>query len=102
MQIVESVLDEYDWVFYLDPDAWITNPEIPLEAVLPAPGGADFVVTKDAAGANAGSWVIRSSDWSREFISRWWGMDSFIRVRATPPVAPQLRARYSVAVVAFE
>lgn len=79
LKIVESVIDEYDWVFYLDPDAWITNPEIPLEAVLPAPGGPDFVVTEDATGANAGSWIIRSSDWSREFLAEWWGMDSFIR-----------------------
>jgi hypothetical protein len=80
LQVAESVLDQYDWVFYLDADAWITNPEIPLEAVLPAPGGADFVVTDDAAGANAGSWIVRSSDWSRDFLARWWSLDSFIRV----------------------
>ena len=79
--MVESVLNDYDWVFYLDSDAWITNPEIPLETLLPAQGGADFVVTEDAAGTNAGAWIIRSSDWSRAFLKEWWGLESFVRVR---------------------
>lgn len=84
LQVVESVLNEFDWVFYLDSDAWITNPEIPLETLLPAQGGADFVVTEDAAGANAGAWIIRSSDWSRAFLKEWWGLESFVRVRIAP------------------
>jgi hypothetical protein len=78
---VESVLNDYDWVFYLDPDAWITNPDILLESILPTYGGADLVVTEDASGANAGSWLLRNSDWSREFLSEWWSMTSYIRVR---------------------
>lgn len=89
LQVVESVLNEFDWVFYLDSDAWITNPEIPLETLLPAQGGADFVVTEDAAGANAGAWIIRSSDWSRAFLKEWWGLESFVRVRVAAPLIRQ-------------
>eukprot|EP00892_Ulva_mutabilis_P001951 jgi/Ulvmu1/11757/UM008_0171.1 len=79
IKVVESVLNDFDWVFYLDSDAWITNPEIPLETLLPAQGGADFVVTEDAAGTNAGAWIVRSSDWSRAFLKEWWGLESFVR-----------------------
>lgn len=85
LQVVESVLNDFDWVFYLDSDAWITNPQIPLETLLPAQGGADFVVTEDAAGANAGAWIIRSSDWSRAFLKEWWGLESFVRVHLPAP-----------------
>ena len=83
LKAVESVLNHYDWVFWLDADAWITNPEIPLESVLPASKAADFLVTEDATGANAGSWLLRNSDWSRAFLREWWSMESFIRVRRT-------------------
>ena len=80
LQAVEAVLDDYDWVFYLDADAWITNPEIKLESVLPRQGLADFVVTADSTGLNAGSWMLRNSDWSREFLRKWWALTSFIQV----------------------
>lgn len=77
---MEAVLDDYDWVFYLDPDAWITNPEVKLEAVLPKQGFADLVVTGDSTGLNAGSWMLHNSDWSREFLRKWWALTSFMQV----------------------
>jgi hypothetical protein len=81
IKAVEAVLDEYDWVFYLDADAWITNPDIKLESILPARSTSDFVVTNDVTGLNAGTWLIRNSDWSRSFLKEWWSMSSYIRVR---------------------
>lgn len=82
VQAVEAVLNDYDWVFYLDADAWITNPAIQLESILPRQITTDLIVTEDATGANAGSWIIRNSDWSRQFLKEWWSLDSFIRVCA--------------------
>ena len=84
IKAVEAALEDYDWVFWLDPDAWITNPEIKLESVLPAAGTADMVITEDITGFNAGSWLLRSSDWSRQFLTEWWGHSEFIRVRPRP------------------
>jgi hypothetical protein len=81
MQAVEAVLNDYDWVFWLDADAWITNYDIKLETILPRQGSADFVVTQDINGPNAGSWLLRNSDWSRKFLKDWWSLHTtFSRV----------------------
>jgi hypothetical protein len=81
LQAVQAVLNDYDWVFWLDSDAWITNYDIKLESILPKQGFVDFVVTEDANGPNAGSWMIRNSDWSRKFLETWWNLKQFRRVR---------------------
>jgi hypothetical protein len=82
LKAVEAALDDYDWVFWLDADAWITNPDVALESILPSSDGVDLVVTRDATGANAGAWMLRNSDWSRLLLAQWWGMTSYIRVCA--------------------
>ncbi|EFJ39772.1 hypothetical protein VOLCADRAFT_100552 [Volvox carteri f. nagariensis] len=87
---VLSVLDQYDWVFWLDADTLITNLSTPVESLLPAiatpppsgtegvvaaaaaagssgstsvyPGfGPDLLLTEDSTGVNAGVWLIRGS-----------------------------------------
>ncbi|CAD7697635.1 unnamed protein product [Ostreobium quekettii] len=76
---VQYYLAEYDWVFWMDSDSVVTNPDIKLESILPAGERLDFIVTKDPAGYNAGMWFIRNSPWSHKFLRTWWGMSSFVR-----------------------
>ncbi|GLI71280.1 hypothetical protein VaNZ11_016408 [Volvox africanus] len=79
---VLSIMDQYDWIFWLDADTLITNLTIPVEAVLPTRGSApDLLLTEDSTGVNAGVWLIRGSGcrWCRSFLMRWWDMKSFIR-----------------------
>ncbi|PNH02209.1 hypothetical protein TSOC_011826 [Tetrabaena socialis] len=85
---VLSVLESYDWVFWMDADTLVTNTTAPLEALLPPAGGGgggvaapDLILTRDSTGVNAGVWLMRGRDcaWCRGFLDRWWGLDSFVR-----------------------
>ena len=40
----------HDWVFYMDSDSLITNPNITVESLLPASKQVDLVLTRDATG----------------------------------------------------
>eukprot|EP00198_Chlamydomonas_reinhardtii_P000258 XP_001689593.1 protein with potential galactosyl transferase activity [Chlamydomonas reinhardtii] len=90
---VLSALDAYDWVMWVDADILITNTSMPLERLLPAaaagdplnqPSGPDFILTEDAAGVNAGVWLMRGRGcaWCRSFLARWWSLSGFIRTDA--------------------
>ena len=74
-------MDSYDWLVWMDPDTWITNPSIKLESLAPSHGYGDLVITQDAAGFSAGVFFLRSGDWARDFIKTWWSMSTFVRVR---------------------
>jgi galactosyl transferase GMA12/MNN10 family len=79
IRAVQRLLREEDceWVFYLDADTVIMNSTIAIESFLP--DSYDMLITKQKGGWNAGAWIIRSSDWSRQFLDAWWNMTSFVR-----------------------
>jgi galactosyl transferase GMA12/MNN10 family len=79
IKAVEAVLDDFDWVLYLDADVWITNVDFALEAVLPAPGEGDLVVSGAAGGADA--WAVRRTSWSRGLLVDWWAKAKSCSVR---------------------
>jgi len=64
-----------DWVFFIDCDAFFTNPTISLADVLTTYGvagahGPHFLVAEDPGGINTGTMLFRRSDWSVEFLGR--------------------------------
>jgi mannan polymerase II complex MNN10 subunit len=74
-----SVEEPCDWVFWMDADTVIMNSDIRLESMLP--DNSDFLASQDTRRTvNAGAWMIRNSDWSRQFLQEWWNMDSFVNV----------------------
>jgi len=41
----------------------------------PVPPPVSLLVAVDSTGINNGVWLLRNSDWSREFLDRWWHSD---------------------------
>ncbi|KAG0584839.1 hypothetical protein M758_3G242000 [Ceratodon purpureus] len=83
---VKEQLSQYDWVFWNDADSAVTNPDIKLEDIIFSVVGdvkleemPDFIVTEDVTGVNAGMFFFRNSDWSRQFLDRWWNQTDFIQ-----------------------
>ncbi len=63
---------KYDFVFWIDSDAYFNQDEIKLEKfILPE---KDFYICDDDSQsiANTGTFLLRNSVWSREFIKHWW------------------------------
>ncbi|XP_020248964.1 probable alpha-1,6-mannosyltransferase MNN10 isoform X2 [Asparagus officinalis] len=87
---VRHYLDRYDWVFWNDADTLVTNSNISLESILKAAIGHldlhashDLVVTEDTNGINSGVFFIRRSNWSKDFLDKWWNQTSFIQFGST-------------------
>ncbi|KAG0376017.1 hypothetical protein BGX24_008387 [Mortierella sp. AD032] len=58
--------DENDWIFWVDTDALITNMDISLERFLDT--RYSLVITQDHNYLNAGVFLLRVNDWSRNFV----------------------------------
>jgi hypothetical protein len=75
-------LDDYDYIFWSDADAIITNPALSLEShVLPLlPAEKDMLWARDACGnLNSGHLLIRGrSAWVRDFLQRVYAQTEFI------------------------
>lgn len=83
---VKEHLSQYDLVFWNDADSAVTNPDIKLEDIIFSVVGdvkleemPDFIVSEDVTGVNAGMFFFRNSDWSRQFLDRWWNQTGFIQ-----------------------
>ncbi len=57
----------YDFIWVLDLDTLITNPEIPFTNF--TDDEHDIFITRDINGINAGSWIIRNTEASRKFVA---------------------------------
>ena len=74
-----------EWVLWLDADIVIMNSSIPLESIIPHPdsnqnSAVDLIVTTDRRfTANSGAWLIRNSEWSKQFLMDWWNLKSYVR-----------------------
>ena len=97
---------KYDWVMWIDCDAFFMDPERTIDSVvmayagipglLPPPAQAhpegaseriqkrfqeyaetdvEILLATDSTGINNGVWMLRVSDWSRDFLTRWWHSD---------------------------
>ena len=86
IRAVESMLDlqqqqqQCDWILWLDADVVIMNSTIPLETLIPTDPNVHLIVTADRRfTANSGVWLLRNSDWSRQFLRDWWNSRSYVR-----------------------
>jgi mannan polymerase II complex MNN10 subunit len=84
---------EHDWIIWMDDDMVITNFGTRIESMLPREHSVDFVITRDCQGINLGSFLVRASNSSLEFLDKlysgtqvdgfaltdpWWGSRSFL------------------------
>ena len=87
IRAVQAMLTLYqcEWVLWLDADTVIMNSSIPLESILPFQDlkenqAIDLIVTTDRRyTANSGVWLIRNSEWSKQFLRDWWNLKSYVR-----------------------
>lgn len=80
---VKDLLDQYDWVFWLDADALIMNPDIPLERFVDP--NYSFIVGKqpgpDPFGnlhLNLGSFFVKSDEKGRSLLDEIYAQEEFI------------------------
>jgi hypothetical protein len=83
-RLLES--NQCDWVLWLDADTVIMNSTVPLESLIPSDAATatattiDLVITTDRRfTANSGSWLLRNSPWSRQFLDDWWNSRGYVR-----------------------
>ncbi len=68
MLYLEMLLVNYDFIWVLDLDTLITNPSIPFTDF--TDDEHDIFITRDINGINAGSWIVRNTKASRNFVSK--------------------------------
>jgi len=73
--VIEAIIHglktkDYDWIFWVDSDVLLTNPNIKLEVFIPKDSNINFIAAKDGNGLNAGVFMIRVCSWSLNFMMR--------------------------------
>ena len=68
--LILRLMSEYNWIFWTDADAVITNPEIKLESLIGE--DCDFIVGSDQNGMNTGHFLIKSTEESWRFLRESW------------------------------
>jgi len=59
---------KFDWIFWVDSDTVLTNPNIKLETFIPLDNNIHFIAAADKNGLNAGIFLIRVHSWSLNFL----------------------------------
>ncbi|CAM9896373.1 unnamed protein product, partial [Hapterophycus canaliculatus] len=91
--VLNKHLGSYDYVIFVDIDAFIMNPTFKLEWLLDVAkkqqqtggmdgwGGkeSDLIVTQDWNGPNSGVVLIKNSDFSRWLLQEWWDQAQFVK-----------------------
>lgn len=75
--LLHDLFEVYDWIMWMDADAFITNPEIKLESLV-GPND-DLIISLDIHGLNTGVFLTRNSEWSKGFFRK------FLEVEAQYP-----------------
>lgn len=80
VQALLQPTSDCDWVLWLDADVLIMNSSIRLQDLLPADPEIMLIATHDRKfTANSGVWLLRNSDWSRQFLNDWWNLKAWVR-----------------------
>jgi len=65
----KAFMNEFDYIFYIDTDAVIMNQNIPLQKYVALASDADIILTADAHGLNTGLMLMKSTDWTKKFLT---------------------------------
>ncbi len=79
----------WEWIFWIDADAIITNQSVELESFLQGlPPQCEMVIGEDTWGINAGLWFLRNGPWCQQLLIDLWRADPlpFIESGVKPPI----------------
>ncbi len=73
IQMVCDLIHNFDYIFYFDVDSLILNHTIPIESLID--DKYDFQIAKNSIskgwdGVNTGTFIVKCSEWSKEFFNR--------------------------------
>jgi hypothetical protein len=76
---LDRQLETHEWFWLLDSDALIMNHRLdlfnhiiyPTLLRYPDPSKIDIIIGEDCNGVNAGSFLVRRSEWSKTFVKVW-------------------------------
>lgn len=74
---IREALKNYDYVMWIDADAVITNPEIPLDSLLCLK--EELVVGFDHTGINFGVFFLRKSDFANRLLDEIWNRTEYLK-----------------------
>jgi len=61
---------EFNWIFWVDSDVVLTNPNIKLEVFVPDDNDIHLLFSEDHNGLNAGILILRVHSWTLNFLMR--------------------------------
>ena len=70
---MRKLLPRYDFLFYMDVDAVVMNPETRLEDIVDF--DYDQVLAADSNGVNCGVWLVRNTPWTLWFLDELWARE---------------------------
>lgn len=73
---VRKHLPKYEWVFFIDVDTLIMNPNVKLEDI--ADDSVDQVIAADHNGINSGVWLVKNSRWMMWFLDELWAQTDLV------------------------
>lgn len=79
IKLLQQFIDKYDWLVWIDSDATITNKDIKIESIIDS--DYDIIISKEECCAyviNTGVFIIKCSEWSKNFLNEWYSQEQFI------------------------
>ncbi|CAK9074461.1 unnamed protein product [Durusdinium trenchii] len=88
VRLLQQLLEEepdVDWWLWFDCDTFFMNMTVTIDSLLWRYGATNedvhFLAAEDAAMLNTGSFLLRGSDWSKQFLQRVWGTEDSVWIR---------------------
>lgn len=76
--------EDFDYLFYLDMDTVIMNPDVALESFIDVSARQfDVIITEDMNGLNTGAFIMRNTPWTLWFLRTAWEQTQLIDRKGT-------------------
>lgn len=81
IMILQQNLKNYEWLMWIDADAAITSKDIKIESIID--DNYNIIITRedcrDGIIINAGVFLIKNTEWSKNFLDKWNKQSKFVR-----------------------
>ncbi|KAJ3048640.1 hypothetical protein HK097_010360 [Rhizophlyctis rosea] len=79
--LAKQILPEYDWIWLLDTDSYLTNANLTLETVISRSRSLhrsdhpmEIIISHDENALNCGSFFLHNSPWTHQTLNHWWDL----------------------------